>query len=140
VLHQHLLCDYLEAQRHQQSCCCFVVMSLTHCRRSPEIQDAVAVLARHACLKAQDKADSRAATIKSCSELVIALPQWEQEQFVGFVYKLSRSSKVRHAAQQSRLLVAAAYVLLIRVLMKDKQQLQVTKIRRHFSCVFCRSA
>eukprot|EP00775_Hariotina_reticulata_P011091 gene11092-11246_t len=61
---------------------------------SPEIQDAVAALARHACLKAQDKADSRAATIKSCSELVTVLPQWEQEQFVGFVYKLSRSSKI----------------------------------------------
>lgn len=66
----------------------------TVCSRHPEIQDAVAALARHVCLKAQDKADSRTAAVKACAELVTDLPQGEQEQFVGFVYNLSRSKQV----------------------------------------------
>lgn len=64
------------------------------CSRNPEIQDAVAALVHHICLKAQDKADSRTAAIKACAELVTDLPQWEQEQFVGFVYNLSRTKQV----------------------------------------------
>eukprot|EP00878_Enallax_costatus_P029615 GHUV01032143.1.p1 GENE.GHUV01032143.1~~GHUV01032143.1.p1 ORF type:complete len:149 (-),score=36.03 GHUV01032143.1:209-655(-) len=62
--------------------------------RHPEIQDAVSALARHICLKAQDKADSRTAATKACAELVTDLPQWEQEQFVGFVFNLSRTKQV----------------------------------------------
>jgi hypothetical protein len=54
----------------------------------------VAALARHVCLRAPDKADNRAAAIKAASELVVELPQWEQEQFVGFVFSLSRTNKV----------------------------------------------
>lgn len=65
------------------------------CRRNPELQDAVATLARHLCLRAPDKADNRAAAIKAAAELVVELPQWEQEQFVGFVFELSRTKQVR---------------------------------------------
>lgn len=64
------------------------------CRRHPEIQDAVATLSRHLCLRAPDKADNRAAAIKAAAELVVELPQWEQEQFVGFVFDLSRTKQV----------------------------------------------
>lgn len=66
------------------------------CRRHPGIQDAVATLARHLCLRAPDKADNRAAAIKAAAELVVELPQWEQEQFVGFVFDLSKTKQVRH--------------------------------------------
>ncbi|WIA29655.1 hypothetical protein OEZ86_012141 [Tetradesmus obliquus] len=62
--------------------------------RHPEILDAVAALARHVCLKAPDKADCRAAAVKAASELLADLPQWEQEQFTGFVYNLSRTPKL----------------------------------------------
>jgi hypothetical protein len=55
----------------------------------------VSTLARHLCLRAPDKADNRAAAIKAAAELVVELPQWEQEQFVGFVFDLSRTKQVR---------------------------------------------
>jgi hypothetical protein len=32
--------------------------------------------------------------VKAASELLADLPQWEQEQFTGFVYNLSRTQKV----------------------------------------------
>jgi len=59
----------------------------------------VATLARHLCLRAPDKADSRAAAIKAAAELVVELPQWEQEQFVGFVFTLSRTKQVSRRLQ-----------------------------------------
>ncbi|KAF8073170.1 Ncapd3 [Scenedesmus sp. PABB004] len=62
--------------------------------RHPEIEAAVAALARHVCLRAPDKADSRAAAIRACTELAADLPQGEQEQFVGFVFSLSRTNKL----------------------------------------------
>lgn len=52
-------------------------------------------MARHLCLRAPDKADNRAAATKAAAELVVELPQWEQEQFVGFVFELSRTKQVR---------------------------------------------
>jgi hypothetical protein len=55
----------------------------------------VSTLARHLCLRAPDKADNRAAAIKAAAELVVELPQWEQEQFVGFVFDLSSTKQVR---------------------------------------------
>ena len=58
--------------------------------------EAVAALARHVCLKAPDRAEPRAHAIKAATEMVPNLARWEQEQFVGFVFHLSRSSKVRH--------------------------------------------
>jgi hypothetical protein len=73
-----------------------VVALVATCRRNPDIQDAVASLARHLCLRAPDKADNRAAAIKAAAELVVELPQWEQEQFVGFVFALSRTKQVGH--------------------------------------------
>lgn len=79
---------------------CYRTPQLPHChavcRRHPGIQDAVATLARHLCLRAPDKADNRAAAIKAAAELVVELPQWEQEQFVGFVFDLSKTKQVRH--------------------------------------------
>jgi hypothetical protein len=71
--------------------CCPIVL---FCSRHPEILDAVAALARHVCLKAPDKADCRTAAVKAASELLADLPQWEQEQFTGCVYNLSRTQKV----------------------------------------------
>jgi hypothetical protein len=73
---------------------CFVCDVARCCSRHPEILDAVAALARHVCLKGPDKADCRAAAVKAASELLADLPQWEQEQFTGFVYNLSRTQKV----------------------------------------------
>jgi hypothetical protein len=59
------------------------------------VQEAVAALARHVCLKAPDRADPRANAIRAAAAMAPLLAQWEQEQFVGFVFHLSRSSKVR---------------------------------------------
>lgn len=84
---------------------CLVLCYVLLCRQHPEIQDAVATLARHLCLRAPDKADSRAAAIKAAAELVVELPQWEQEQFVGFVFTLSRTKQVSRRLQHC-LLVA----------------------------------
>lgn len=81
------------SQHHPPGYACAWCASL--CRRNPEIQDAVAALARHLCLRAPDKADNRAAAVKAAAELVVELPQWEQELFVGFVFGLSRSKQVR---------------------------------------------
>lgn len=61
------------------------------------MQEAVAALARHVCLKAPDRAEPRANAVRAAATMVPLLPQWEQEQFVGFVFHLSRSSKVRAA-------------------------------------------
>jgi hypothetical protein len=59
------------------------------------VQEAVAALARHVCLKAPDRADPRANAIRAAAAMAPLLAQWEQDQFVGFVFHLSRSSKVR---------------------------------------------
>jgi hypothetical protein len=63
-------------------------------RRHPEVQEAVAALARHVCLKAPDRAEPRANAVKAAVAMVPLLAAWEQDQFVGFVFHLSRSSKV----------------------------------------------
>jgi hypothetical protein len=62
-------------------------------RRQPEVQEVVAALARHVCLKAPDRAEPRANAIRAAATMVPLLAQWEQDQFVGFVFHLSRSSK-----------------------------------------------
>lgn len=86
--------SFFMQQRQAPSLCCCPCTSISCCSRHPEILDAVAALARHVCLKAPDKADCRAAAVKAASELLADLPQWEQEQFTGFVYNLSRTPKV----------------------------------------------
>jgi hypothetical protein len=58
------------------------------------MQEAIAALARHVCFKVPDKADARSAAAKTATELATLLPQWEQDQLVGFTYHLSRSNKV----------------------------------------------
>ena len=68
------------------------------------MQEAVAALARHVCFKVPDKADARTAAAKTATELATLLPQWEQDQLVGFTYHLSRSNKVR-SWQASSLLI-----------------------------------
>lgn len=69
------------------------------CSAHPEVHDAVAGLARHVCLKATDKAESRSSAITAASEMISVLQQLEQDQFVGFMYNLSRSSKARSCLQ-----------------------------------------
>ena len=54
----------------------------------------MAALARHVCLKAPDKADFRAAATEAAAQLAKMLAPGDQEQFVGFVYGLSRSPAV----------------------------------------------
>jgi hypothetical protein len=57
------------------------------------VQEAVAALARHVCLKAPDRAEPRANAVRAAAAMAPLLSQWEQDQFVGFVFNLSRSSK-----------------------------------------------
>ncbi|GBF90548.1 hypothetical protein Rsub_03119 [Raphidocelis subcapitata] len=71
--------------------CTFVCEALG---RHPEVQEAVAALARHVCLKAPDRADPRANAVRAAAAMVPLLSQWEQDQFVGFVFNMSRSNKV----------------------------------------------
>lgn len=73
---------------------CVLPVALRTNSNNRDIQDAVAALVRHVCLKAPDKADCRAAAVKAVTDLVTDLPQWEQEQFAGFVFNLSRTNKV----------------------------------------------
>ncbi len=54
----------------------------------------MAALARHAVLRAPDKADSRAAAVEGAVALALVLDPPEQQQFVGFVARLSRTPKV----------------------------------------------
>jgi hypothetical protein len=60
----------------------------------PEAADAVAALAKHACLRCPDKADFRAAAVKAATALVNALQQRHRDAFVAFAHRLSRSTRV----------------------------------------------
>jgi hypothetical protein len=59
----------------------------------PETADAVAALARHACLRCPDKADFRAAAVRAATALVNALEPRHRGAFVAFAHRLSRSAR-----------------------------------------------
>lgn len=96
-------------------------------RAHPEVEDSVAALARHVCLKAPDRAEPRANAVRAAAAMAPLLSAGAQEQFVGFVFHLSRSTKVRRWAPR---LVARAVGVLHRGAAAPRPQLPLGERRR----------
>lgn len=63
-------------------------------RRVPECAEAVGALARNVILRAPDKATARSAAVEGAVALARLLDVADQQRFVGFVARLSRTAKV----------------------------------------------